>query len=123
MNRLLSADPVFWGILDAESRLIGCSSPALIRCATLDLIAKNHQARIPIFFKDERQIQIYSDSLQKIYLKCRDGEDEKQLAAILRVPPEKLMQHCFELAHALLEEERSKIFDNKHNRNTNTLPH
>ena len=121
MNRLLSADVVFWGIVDAESRMIGCSSPALIRCATLDMIAKNHQARIPIFFKDERQIQIFSDALQRLYIKCRDDADQQAIANILRLPPEDIMQHCFQMTHDMLEEARSKVFETKHNRHADIL--
>ena len=113
MKRLLNADQCFFAIVDAESRIIGCSSSALIRCATLDLIARNNQARIPLFFKEEREIQIYLDLLHSYKRKFCYGDLEPAIDDLLNSTPDNIKQALFDTIYSMLESERKKIFHRK----------
>ena len=110
MKRLLTADPCFWAILDAESRLLGCSSPALIRCGTLDLIAKNNQARIPLFFKEERELKLYLDTLHRFHRDFNSDNSDLVLKDLVESAPDDLRQRLLDTIYSLFESEREKIF-------------
>ena len=110
MRRPLSADPVFFAILDAESRVLGCSSSCLVRCSTLDMIARNNQARIPGFFKEERESKIYLDALHQAHDLWDSGVFDKLLANLCSVDPAKFQQELCDTIYHLLEVERNHIF-------------
>lgn len=110
MRRPLNADPCFFGILDAEARIIGCSGNALVRCGTLDLIARNNQARIPGMFKEEREIAIYCDALQKAHELFAGSYDDHILCDLIKTSPEKLNQAVLDAVYLLLETERKIVF-------------
>lgn len=106
-RRPLTADPAFFTILDSEARLIGCSSNALIRVSVLEFVAKSHETRIPLLFKEEREIQIYQDQVRR---SASLFSVDSILAELTETAPEQLRQTVGEAIATLLERERSSIF-------------
>lgn len=106
-RRPLTADPAFFTIIDAEARLLGCSSNALLRVAALEFVARNHETRIPPLFKEERELQVYIDQVR------RANElfvGDSILAELSATAPEDLRLAVSEAIAALLERERNQIF-------------
>jgi len=77
------------------------------------LIARNNQARIPLFFKEEREIGIYLDTMHTYSRKFTRDELETPISDLLNAAPEKVKQQLFEMVYAMLESERTKIFHRK----------
>jgi len=84
-----------------------------MRCGTLDLICRNNQARIPGFFKEERELAIYTDALQTMHQKFAGTEDDKAIIDLLKSGSDKIQQAILDTVYALLEHERKLIFHRK----------
>jgi len=110
VRRLLTADPVFFTIVDAESHLLQCSAPTIIRTGTLEFIARSHQTRIPGLFHEEKEIATYQRCLEIIMETSKEAARNPAIIALSKIAGKDLRYALYEASILELEKSRNKLF-------------
>lgn len=115
MKKQLSGHPIFWMILEFEALINNTTASHIARTAILSWITRVNQTRIPNFFRDEKLLSQFQETLEKYNRVFRNlKEDDQPPGVFLKDVDEAyklIYAHCVDI----FEKERSRLIKKSEN--------
>ena len=113
MKKQLSADPLFWMLLEYEARTNNTTSSHIARTAILSWICRVHQTSIPNIFQEERLLDELQKSIEHYHRDLNKMEKDKLPSEIFNADMKVVMRDVQAYLYTAYDKERQKLLNKR----------